>query len=176
VRRWLFRLFAACSLLLLCVAVCVVWARSYSAARIAFWVGPGYEWQAAASRGSVWVYWAKEPTTVPTNPPFGFHTGSYPGANEPRTWGYGPPNVPYVFDIAGLAVGHGPYAAVPGRQAGVVIAPCWMLCLLTAAAPLWGVWRWVRRRGRSEEGRCPACGYDLRATPDRCPECGRAAT
>lgn len=54
----------------------------------------------------------------------------------------------------------------------VLLIPHWMIALV-CAAPLIGVGlrRAVRRR-RSRRGLCCRCGYDLRASPERCPECG----
>jgi hypothetical protein len=55
--------------------------------------------------------------------------------------------------------------------------PCWLLALAAGAWPLTSVALLARRRRRLRRrpGCCRRCGYDLRATPDRCPECGAAA-
>lgn len=50
--------------------------------------------------------------------------------------------------------------------------PYWLVVLLAGLFPLWQLAVHVRHRRRVATGHCRICGYDLRATPDRCPECG----
>jgi hypothetical protein len=67
-------------------------------------------------------------------------------------------------------------AEMPWRYRSLVI-PYWFITLLTACPAIVlavQTFRFRQRRRKQAIGVCPTCGYDLRASKDRCPECGTA--
>jgi hypothetical protein len=60
------------------------------------------------------------------------------------------------------------------RAHGVAVAKYWLfpfaLFFWASLIVQWRASKVIRKRKRM--GCCLTCGYDLRATPDRCPECG----
>jgi hypothetical protein len=194
-RRRLFTLLSALSLLL-CMGTCVLWARSYwwhdtivfsiRGILIHAELGVGRFGFSAATG-----YPESEPIDVTTrcmgnvSPDFFL---DIPGIE---------PSIP-VIDITrlakwkacGLSGYFGPAEAFLDPQGHVYhsftldatrprqlryweidAVPYWLVGLLTIAAPLSWMFRHYLRL-RHPIGACRNCGYDLRATPDRCPECG----
>ena len=75
---------------------------------------------------------------------------------------------------SGFGAGHEVSTPRPGYRSDnwYVAVPAWLaMALLLVMPALW--MNQVRKTRRARRLRlCPGCGYDLRATPDRCPECG----
>ena len=53
-----------------------------------------------------------------------------------------------------------------------ISVPYWLIVSVSSLLALVLSIRPWRERRRMRKGLCPACGYDVRATPDHCPECG----
>ena len=175
-KRLLLNLLTALSLLLF-VAVVALWVRSHvradrhALARLTRPDDPAADFAAADrytmvnlrfSRGHALVEVSDTwyPAGVPV-PSWEMTTSpeTYPVENEGRS----------VWNRLGFARFDSPSGAVE------VVMPLWPLAVATALLPAAYVVTVRRRRRRFRSGHCRSCGYDLRATPGRCPECGRAA-
>jgi hypothetical protein len=179
-RRLARRLFTFCSVLslLLCVATCVLWVRSYRLSEWIAWRCAGGARSVRSARGSVEVAllladWSKYPSE--------FHGPKYqrdvvrPAFNYLLLLGGSWDD----RDFNGQWLGFEWHHKRNRRQGvlhGLAVVPFWFLVMATAAPPV----AWIRHRlrsrvhgrRRSELGLCASCGYDMRATPQRCPECG----
>ena len=148
----LFHLLTALSLVL-CVAVVVLWGRTYSRPESLTWVrsdGSNVVARGLYAGGGMASYdWTILPA-MQFRGPLGYHR---------RTAGPLPPEVSRIRPS---------WFSLPDYAS--FATPFWIPTLVTAIAPA----VWLMRRGswRRRAGHCPRCGYDLRATPERCPECG----
>jgi hypothetical protein len=157
--------------LVLCAGTLVLWMRSYWTVDFLLWRSGGY---ASASvsvcRGSLDVMRARGiPRTFE-------HVRVAPDEAACPRWASA---AGLRFGAAGFAFyaepDVSPLGDGPGRQPvpfHELLVPLWAIVAASGVLPSAWMFGRARRRRRSRRGRCLECGYDLRATPDRCPECG----
>jgi hypothetical protein len=168
------RLFTLCSALslLLCAAVCVLWVRSYCVAD-----GILRERVPPPDRFGT----SRHDLTSVKGLIVATHyddSGDRPKAGQPTWRYYRVRDVDEWMSFMTYQYGVRPHFAFrisPRGYQSVVILPHALLAALFAIAPARRISQLMRQRRAERAGLCPACGYDLRATPDRCPECGTAA-
>lgn len=171
-RRRPFTLVSALSLLL-CMATVVLWIRSYQKPLWHHWSG-GRETSLMNYCGEVdWyeVWWMPSAALPSMTVADGYTCSELDpavGLKERTALLVSLPTLHRVGPVAGI----GAFWEQPFRFTEIML-PHWLLVLVCAVLPMVWVAQQVRVRTAQRMGRCIHCGYDLRASKDRCPECGR---
>jgi hypothetical protein len=190
VRRRVFQTLVVVSLLL-SVAIVVLWVRSYS---ITDQVGRWRRWEERSlfkeeCYGIVSQDGAVVIASTTRRWPREFGPGGYGSAGgsqsrsfdrvgwikDAREWTqYRFRDCYPVWNFVGIHFDVGLQGSSYGESTsgGYLRIPNGFLIAMLLILPSWALVRSVRRKLIARKGCCRVCGYDLRATPDRCPECG----
>jgi hypothetical protein len=166
-RRWLWNLAAGASLLLF-VAAAAMWVGSYW-----FYDEAGF----SIGRHLIGFHSAHGDTSWVWDTDYPFDKGPYARRQPVGRSIYATGMSHYLeYRFAGFAARYHderPASGGKGTLFRVLVVPYWFVLLVTAVGAGYSL-RVIRRdRRRRAEGMCVGCGYDLRASVGRCPECGR---
>jgi hypothetical protein len=157
--------------LILFVATVVLWVRSFWTVDFLLWRSGGYaSVSVSVCRGSLDVMRAESISGAFEHVRVAPHAAACPrwASAAGLRWSAAGFAFYSEADVSPLEGGPG-RKSVPFHE---LLVPMWAIVAAGALLPSgWTLGR-ARRRHRSRRGKCPVCGYDLRATPDRCPECG----
>jgi hypothetical protein len=164
-RRRLFTFLTILSLLL-CLATVALWGRSY-------WLRDLLERDSgeptnmqyddiSSDGGELRARIIRVTGKTPSGPTNGLLHDALPLHPQLRSIRF--PHFGYYFESTG------------GGSVRALLFPHWFIAILFAILPAIRLRSILRTRRRHRIGLCPHCGYDLRATPDRCPECGHVPT
>jgi hypothetical protein len=173
-RRRLLNFLTALSLLL-CVAAVAFGARTIGHWEFGHWSGPHhhlnfYSWSGVVGLtgtvGDALLEGADDRWYHHRGVNPGYTMAAGPVRPGPGRWGFG----------LHLNRTTGPLWRVGNWVIVSIFLPWWFVVAVTAALPARWLWRRREQRRRRRRSLCPACGYDVRATPGQCPECGMVTT
>jgi hypothetical protein len=161
--------------LALCGAMLIVWIRSAFAADACAPVRTARSFVMVSSdRGRAYLSYCRFPKPKsPLDLRYGF--GGDPTAERAVVQEGDYPPAAWFGCWSGYAIDRSTDAEWRLGRMGEVWCPHWVFVVLFGVLPVREGWKHLVRSRRVRKHLCPACGYDLRASRDRCPECGAAA-
>jgi hypothetical protein len=169
--RWLMNMLAGASLLLF-VTTIAMWIESEFASDFAYRGDSTSQISVAWGAGEIAVIFNKVPNGGgPSTPEVHFHHFNH-SISFGREAAHSLGQSRSLWNRLGFISLYQVKSVSWGGQMSLVSIPLWFLVLLSSVLPLARVQEGYLRWRRLRSGFCISCGYDIRATPDRCPECG----
>ncbi|HEY2586991.1 MAG TPA: hypothetical protein VGI81_14695 [Tepidisphaeraceae bacterium] len=157
--------------LVLCIGSAGIWIRSFATGDVIDWGSKTHATNLIFARGRCLLATIRANPSADDAVEYSFFQHQTTPATDAAT---AIPPIEHGFAWPGIGVAWAS-GALASVQFHVVLLPAWVLCGLTALLPGW----WLvkssvkrRQRLRRDHNLCLRCGYDLRASKDRCPECG----